>query len=170
MSTTSIIIQGSSRSEGNTHTIVKILQEQLGADLIDLKTLTIHPYSYRHEHIHDDFLPTMRTIVQYKSIIFATPVYWYAMSGIMKNFFDRITDCLKIEKDLGRQLRGKKMAAVACGSDDIVTEGFFVPFRNSADYLGMHYLGDVHTWMDNGRVEAEVLDRIERFALQLVQH
>ena len=36
------------------------------------------------------------------TIIFVTPVYWYAMSGRMKVFFDRWTDLLKIDKDTGR--------------------------------------------------------------------
>ncbi|MEM7368635.1 MAG: NAD(P)H-dependent oxidoreductase [Bacteroidota bacterium] len=167
MPNNNIIIQGSARSKGNTHKISTILQQKLRAEIIDLKTLTIHGYSYEHEYIADDFLPTMRKIVTYEKIIVVTPVYWYAMSGIMKNFFDRITDCLKIEKELGRKLRKKQMAAVACGSDKIETEGFFVPFQYSAEYLGMKYLGDVHTWIDKEELEAEVLRRIERFVQQI---
>ncbi len=45
---------------------------------------------------------------KYDVLIFATPVYWYSMSGIMKVFFDRITDLLTIKKDIGRKLKGKK--------------------------------------------------------------
>ena len=56
----------------------------------------------------------MKTIIsKYDTIIFATPVYWYSMSGILKVFIDRITDLLTIEKELGRKLRGKKMAVVS---------------------------------------------------------
>ncbi|MEO1449362.1 MAG: flavodoxin family protein, partial [Bacteroidota bacterium] len=133
------------------------------ADRVDLKPLSIHPYTYTHAHQDDDFLPLMRRLVEYDLIIFLTPVYWYSMSGIMKNFFDRITDCLKVEKETGRKLRGMKMAAIACGFDSDETEGFFVPFQNSADYLGMQYLGEVHTWVDEGVVTSEVLERLQQF-------
>ena len=54
-------------------------------------------------------------MVQYEQIIFATPIYWYAMSAQLKTFFDRMTDLLTIHKPLGRQLRkGKKMFLIAC--------------------------------------------------------
>lgn len=144
-----IIIQGSSRSHGNSSLIAGILEEHLDADIINLCSLHIHSFSYDHKHMDDDFLSTFKKILDYDVIIFVTPVYWYAMSGLMKNFFDRITDCLIIEKELGRQLRGKAMATVACGSDDIQTDGFFEPFKLSAAYLGMAYLGSLHTYIDD---------------------
>lgn len=146
-----IIIQGSSRSNGHSSQIISLLKKQIDADVIDLNTRIIHPFHYDHIHSDDDFIPIMKQIIEYERIIFITPVYWYSMSGIMKNFFDRITDCLIIEKELGRQLRGKYMAAISCGSDEEQTLGFFEPFRKSAEYLGMHYLGDVHTWVEKDK-------------------
>lgn len=60
---------------------------------------------------NDDYLNLMKQILEkYETLILATPVYWYSMSGIMKVFFDRLTDLLTIEKELGRKLRGKKIA------------------------------------------------------------
>lgn len=165
----SIIVQGSARSEGNTNTIAQLVQSGLEADVIDLNTKQIHGFSYTFDHQGDDFLPVMREIVKYDTIIFMTPVYWYAMSGLMKNFFDRITDCLKVEKELGRQLKGKNMAAVACGSDSTEAAGFFVPFRNSAAYLGMHYCGDVHTWMATPTPETKVVKQINTFVNNVKQ-
>ena len=56
----------------------------------------------------------METIIQkYDTIIFATPVYWYSMSGTLKTFFDRLSDLLHYKKELGRQMRGKKMAMIS---------------------------------------------------------
>ncbi|MGB5170658.1 MAG: NAD(P)H-dependent oxidoreductase [Eudoraea sp.] len=142
-----IIIQGSARSTGNTDKIAQVLKKQLKADRIDLCLKNIHPYSYEHHHSEDDLLPLMRTIVEYDLIILLTPVYWYTMSGLMKNFLDRITDCLKVEKETGRKLRGKSLATVACGSEPQAIEGFFTPFVLSAEYLGMTYLGSLHTYV-----------------------
>lgn len=158
-----IIIQGSSRSKGNTSEIVNFFRIHLKADVLDLRTKNITPYDYEHANREDDFLPAVREIVNYDLIIFITPVYWYSMSGLMKNFLDRLTDCLKIEKDTGRKLRGKAMAVIACGSENTETHGFFEPFRLSAAYLGMDYLGSLHTWL-NGEPEHEMLHSIEAFA------
>ena len=163
----SIIIQGSARSNGNTYQISKLINQHFEGEIIDLNQQTIHSYSYDHQNMDDDFLPTMKELLDFDTIIFITPVYWYSMSGIMKNFFDRMTDCLQIEKETGRRLRGKNMIAVACGSDDIETEGFFVPFKNSAEYLGMNYLGNIHTWIEDDFPTKEVINRIELFATEI---
>lgn len=67
----------------------------------------------------------MRKLVEYDLILSTTLVYWYSMSGLLKVFFDRITDCLKIEKSIGRALNGKSMAFISCGSGKEQTESFF---------------------------------------------
>ncbi|MCT4622915.1 MAG: NAD(P)H-dependent oxidoreductase [Schleiferiaceae bacterium] len=164
-----MIIQGSARSEGNTKAVVTLLQQKLNADVIDLKKLDYSGFDYAHANREDDFLPTMKKLVQYDLFLFVTPVYWYSMSGLMKNFFDRITDCLKIDKETGRKLRGLKMAAVACGSDDLEAEGFFIPFQKSADYLGMTYKGSLHTWAHHGNIEPPEQVRIKEFVKTLTE-
>jgi hypothetical protein len=60
-------------------------------------------------------------------------------------FFDRITDLLTVEKDCGRKLRGKGMAATSNSGGDF-DENFWLPFSESAEYLGMKYLGNIHTY------------------------
>jgi len=162
-----IIVQGSSRSGGNTNKITQILQNHLAADVIDLSQLHIGQYDYENANQNDDFMPTIKKIVEYDSIIFATPVYWYAMSGTMKTFFDRITACLKTEKETGRKLRGKYMAAISCGSVSIEHEGFFIPFEKSAKYLGMHYSGHIHTWIEENDPSNVVLELIKDFSEKL---
>lgn len=158
-----LIIQGSSKKNGDTNKIVNYIQNQLDCNFIDLKGYTISQYDYDSHNKNDDFLPLMREVVEYDLIIFATPVYWYTMSGIMKTFFDRITDCLKVEKETGRKLRGKAMAVVSCGSDYEIKEGFEMPFRESAAYLGMTYKGSVHTWIENNEISKEVTQKLNRF-------
>ena len=164
----SVIIQGSARSNGNTNQIARLLQGGQEFDLIDLKDYQIGPFDYDFKNQEDDFIPLFKKITEYDLILFLTPIYWYSMSGIMKVFFDRITDCLKIEKELGRKLRGKQMAAVSCGSEKKATEGFFIPFRLSAAYLGMEYLGDLHTWVEEQNPDKEVIQRIKKFASQII--
>ncbi|MFK7972856.1 MAG: flavodoxin family protein, partial [Bacteroidia bacterium] len=114
-----VIIQGSARSVGDTSKIVNLLQAQLGCEIIDLNDYVIRQYDYECMNSDDDFMPLIRRIVdEYDLLVFATPVYWYSMSGIMKAFFDRITDCLDMEKETGRKLRGMSMALVSVSNDD----------------------------------------------------
>lgn len=76
---------------------------------------SLHPTDYEHQNSNDDYLKLMKEIIKkYDTLIFTLPIYWYSMSGIMKVFFDRIADLLTFEKELGRQLRGKKMAGISC--------------------------------------------------------
>ena len=140
-----VIILGSSRSDGDTATVIQNLKALSGFDSIDLRAYNISYYDYEHHNSTDDFIPLMRNIIaQYDTIIFATPIYWYTMSGILKVFFDRISDLLTIEKDLGRRLRGKGFAVLSCSFNSEVSEPFWHPFRSTAEYLGMNYLAQTH--------------------------
>jgi len=161
-----LIILGSSRKDGDTRKIVDKLIGISGWDCIDLNDYNFGYYDYEHKNLDDDYLPLMRKIiVTYDVLIFATPVYWYAMSGIMKVFFDRITDLLDEEKDLGRKLRGKSMAAVSCSIGDNLGEAFWPPFSETAKYLGMNYLGNAHAI-----AETDESDNLKNFVARINEH
>lgn len=141
-----VVIVGSSRNDGDASNLTNELIEKSKWDLVDLNDYNFSYYDYKHENKNDDYLDLMKKIIEkYDTLIFATPVYWYSMSGIMKVFFDRITDLLEIEKDLGRKLRGKNMAAISCSIGNNLGEHFWLPFSETAKYLGMNYFGHVHT-------------------------
>lgn len=60
----------------------------------------------------------------------------------MKRFVDRLSDLLSIEKDTGRSLRNKNLAIISSYSiHPEGKEGFEPIFINTANYLGMNYLG-----------------------------
>ncbi len=141
-----VIIVGSSRNDGDTWHLVNQIVEKSGWDVVNLNDYNFGYYDYDHKNRHDGYLDLMQIIIEkYDTFIFATPVYWYAMSGILKVFFDRMTDLLTIEKDLGRQLRGKKMAVVTSSTGSNLGEHFWLPFTATAAYLGMYYLANMHT-------------------------
>lgn len=160
-----IILLGSSASKGKTYQMCAFLHEKTGFPIIDLKTKNIGEFDYEFKNADDDFIPLIKDIVEkYDTIVFATPVYWYSMSGILKTFFDRISDCLKTEKDTGRKLRGKNMAVLSSASEDELKDGFLMPFKESANYLGMNYLGNVHGWQEDGEMPEIVKDRLVAFS------
>ena len=141
-----VLIVGSSRNDGDTTYLTNELVKLSKWDVIDLNDYNFSYFDYKHKNRDDDYLTLMSEIInKYDTLIFATPVYWYSMSGIMKVFFDRITDLLTIEKELGRQLRGKKMAVISCSIGNNLGKHFWLPFSETANYLGMEYLGHVHT-------------------------
>jgi putative NADPH-quinone reductase len=147
-----IILVGSSNSNGTTMKIASLVSERSGFPIIDLKTKNIGQFDYEFKNKEDDFMPLIRHIVEnYETIVFATPVYWYAMSGTMKIFFDRLSDCLKTEKETGRKLRGMEMAVVCCGCDQILKDGFYMPFKETAKYLGMTYMADLYCVEEDGQ-------------------
>jgi multimeric flavodoxin WrbA len=164
-----IIIQASSRSKGNTFTVVSFLQEQTGFDVVDLSTKQIGHFDYEFKNQGDDFNALFKKIVtNYDTIILATPIYWYTMSGLLKVFLDRISDFLKIEKEFGRQLRGKQMASLSCSDADEIFEGFTMPFIKSADYLGLQYKGHIHTWLENGIISEAMKTKIKTFSQSII--
>jgi multimeric flavodoxin WrbA len=77
-----------------------------------------------------------------RTIILASPVYWYSMSAQMKIFFDRLTDLTDLPyKPIGKQLAGKTMYAVATGSRDAPPFSFSEPFSETAGYFKMEWGG-----------------------------
>lgn len=160
-----VILLGSSNSYGETYQAAKLVSDQTAYPIIDLKTKNIGQFDYEFNNQEDDFMPLMHKIVDnYDLLIFATPVYWYTMSGIMKKFFDRISDCLKIAKPTGRKLRGKSMAVISSGSEEALVGGFYMPFVESAKYLGMHYMGEVHSWVEEEQLPVVVQERLIHFS------
>jgi multimeric flavodoxin WrbA len=164
-----IIILGSSGKNGETKKVVTELMRISDWELIDLNDYKISHFDYEHLNRNDDFISLMKRITEnYDVLIFATPVYWYSMSGIMKVFFDRITDLLRIEKEIGRKLRNKNMAVISCSNGDNLENNFWLPFKKSAEYLGMNYVADLHTYqgeMDKKGI-AEFKKNVEKNATQ----
>ena len=141
-----VLIVGSARKDGGTASLANQIMLQTNWDVIDLNDYKIGHFDYEYSNKNDDYLKLMRRIIEnYQILIFATPVYWYSMSGIMKVFFDRMTDLLTIEKDLGRKLRGKKIAVISNSTGSNLGESFWLPFSETAKYLGMEYIGNAHT-------------------------
>jgi multimeric flavodoxin WrbA len=157
-----VIILGSARKNGNTTKIVDEISKESGIDVIDLSDYNISHYDYESKNIEDDFLPLIKGILEkYDTLIFATPVYWYNMSGIMKVFFDRFSDLIRIEKETGRKLRGKKIGVISNSHDNEIEDSFYIPFKKTADYLGMEYLGHAH-------FNANILNQTKKIELTFI--
>jgi len=156
----SLIIFGSARGDGNTRRVIKFLEQQINADFIDLNDFNFSEFDYEYQNANDDFIGLAERMIQYSNIIFATPIYWYSMSAIMKKYFDRLSDIVIYRKELGRAMAGKNLFVVSCSSDATEYDGFFMPFENTAEYLEMNFGGKVHTWIEEDELPEVVKQRI----------
>ena len=139
-----IIILGTARSDGNTRLLVDAVNQPLNAQIIDLNEYQLSHYNYEDESGGDDFKGLAELMLSHQNIIFATPVYWYAMSTPMKVFFDRFSDLLKAHKGIGKGLSGKATWLLSSGTEPCLPEGFEVPFSRTSDYFDMQYKGSFY--------------------------
>jgi len=140
-----LVILASARKQGFTKNFLNTIFANKDYDLVDLLDFHISPYSYANNYPStDEFLKIIEELIRHKVIVFATPVYWYAMSGIMKTFFDRFTDVVTTKKHLGRLLKGKSTFLLAVGAEEELPNGFEIPFKLTSDYLQMKYQGCIY--------------------------
>ena len=154
------VLLTSSRSTGNTRTLVDLAFPAGGFLFEDLRTLNVGFYSYESENDADDFLPLVGRLMPHETWIIATPLYWYTMSAQAKVFLDRLSDLLDAHKEQGRLLRGKKLAVLCSGTDPDAPESFSEPFKLTCGYLGMEFLG-THYAQFQGRHPAKPSARQE---------
>ena len=164
------LLLASSRSAGNTRRLIDLAFPKGGYVLEDLTVLKVGFYSYEYANEGDDFFPLITRMLNHNTWIIATPLYWYSMSGQAKVFFDRLSDLLSAHKELGRMLRGKKLAVLCSGTDPDIPPSFNDPFRLTCEYLGMEFLGTHYTQF-NGILPTEQMAGLdaESFARRLAR-
>ena len=84
------VIHGSSRQNGNTEALTHMMIEDIETEQIYLRDHTVYPITdQRHDAegfqpVDDDYEQLTKRMLEHDTIIFATPLYWYGMSGHMK--------------------------------------------------------------------------------------
>ncbi|WP_255437510.1 flavodoxin family protein [Thalassobacillus sp. CUG 92003] len=87
-----VVLYGNTRENGNTEVMTERAIKNLSAHRVFLKDLEInHVVDQRHEEngftrIQDDYDQVILSMIDADVIIFATLIYWYGMSSIMKIF------------------------------------------------------------------------------------
>ncbi len=84
------VIHGSSRQNGNTEALTHMMVDGIETEQIYLRDHTVYPITdQRHDAegfqpVDDDYEQLTKRMLEHDTIIFATPLYWYGMSGHMK--------------------------------------------------------------------------------------
>ena len=142
----SIAILGSARRDGNTAELLRRLVSGLACEIVDLQATPPAPFSYGQRYPGDPFFSIVERMTVAPVTIFATPVYWFSYSAIMKGFIDRFSD-LSISgenQELGRKLRGRFFALLASGSDPALEPALNLAFTEFCHFLGARYLAPVY--------------------------
>lgn len=135
-----LVICGSARAPSNTQkAVVHFMGECV--PFIALSEKKILPYSYTLKNPRDDFWDILQMLLDADPLVFATPVYWHSMSGLLKTFFDRMTDLLDPALSTQRMKLKEKRVVVVADSAKGLPEGFEVPFKGLCTYFSMTYCG-----------------------------
>ncbi|WP_026676251.1 flavodoxin family protein [Fictibacillus gelatini] len=142
------VLHGSSRENGNTESIINLLLEGIEAERIYLREKNILPIvDKRHDpegfpQRHDEYEEIAKKMLEHDTIVFATPLYWYGMSGTMKNFIDRWSESLR-DPDLrfAERMKNKKMYVVIVGGDDPKRKALplIMQFQYIFDFVGASF-------------------------------
>jgi multimeric flavodoxin WrbA len=166
-----LALVASSRPDGNTGKVVAKIAEELRIEVVDLTTIRMSAYDYEHKNRGDDFEPLMEKVLRHEQIIFASPVYWYAVTPPMKVFFDRLNDFLELAelRPKGKLLRGLGAYVVATSGNNEISPAYLSMLTESFAYLAMTYRGFLHINCDGGYSPERSTAEIQDF-VALVRH
>lgn len=143
---TILILQGSARERGNTEFLSNQIVKDLNHKQVKLRDYIVKPIiDQRHdEHgfqpVIDDYDDIITEVLSAEYLIFATPIYWYGMSGHMKNFIDRWSQSLRDPRFNFKEEMSKKRAIVTlCGGDNPKIKGLplIQQFQYICDFVSM---------------------------------
>ncbi|WP_077614797.1 flavodoxin family protein [Caenibacillus caldisaponilyticus] len=147
------VIYGGTRPKGNTEILTEMAIEGLDVEKIYLKDYHIQPITdQRHteegfQEINDDYNSVIERVLKHDILIFSTPIYWYSMSGTMKNFIDRWSQTLRDPKfpDFKKKMSAKQAYVIAVGGDNPYIKGLpmIQQFQFIFDFMGISFAGYV---------------------------
>ena len=117
-----VVINGSLRADGNTDVIIKSLLDGAESTGTIMKQYVLRDkningcigcyYCYKNDNcsIKDDMQEIHHEIQNSDLMIFASPMYWWEVTGLMKTFIDRLY--LYYSKRNGHLVDGKKLLLI----------------------------------------------------------
>jgi len=128
-----LLINGSPHKEGISMTLAKHVINALNKNGAELKIIHLHDQEIKpckgcatlepekcnlktctEGELKDSMVELFPLLLESDILVLVTPVWWFAPSGLLKNFIDRLT-CLENQ---GKLLDGKVAGFVATGKED----------------------------------------------------
>lgn len=143
-----LVLEGSSRPNGNTEALTNVLMNGIERTTIFLREKNILPIvDKRHDEdgfsiVNDDHDALMKAVFSHDILVFSTPIYWYSMSGIMKNFVDRWSQTARDERfQMKEEMKRKGAYVVICGGDQPRIKGLplIQQFQHTFHFVGISF-------------------------------
>ncbi|MFI9242303.1 flavodoxin family protein [Streptomyces sp. NPDC053086] len=175
MSRRFLFVLGSTRAEGNTELLARRAAEQLPADaeqhwirlaerplpeFVDLR----HDSDHRRPSSDTSTGLLLDATLAATDIVIASPVYWYSVSGLTKNYLDHWSGWLRTPGlDFKATLAGRTLWGIAALADTepSVADPYVGTLNNSAAYMGMRFGGVL---LGSGSKPGDVLEDTEALA------
>lgn len=160
------VLQGSARDGGNTEELTKLVLDGIPYTNFLLREMEIKPiHDQRHEQggfdpVDDDYDHLILEVLSHDVLIFATPVYWYGASGLLKNFVDRWSQSLRdVRFDFKELMSHKKAYVVVVGGDNprVKALPLIQQLQYTFDFVGLPFAGYV---IGKGSKPGEVLNDV----------
>lgn len=145
------VIDGGTRQDGNTEILTEEAVKELDVERIYLRDYDIHPIvDLRHtqdgfQEVDDDYNVVIDRLIQHDILVFSTPIYWYSMSGTLKNFIDRWSQTMRSPQyfDFKNRMSAKKAVVIAVGGDDPQIKGLpmIQQFQYIFCFMGISFKG-----------------------------
>lgn len=145
------VIYGGTRQNGNAEVLTDQVVQEIASEKIYLRDKIIKPIiDMRHsqdgfQDRDDDYNSIIDRVLIHDILIFSTPIYWYSMSGTMKNFIDRWSQTLRDPQypDFKMKMASKKAFVIAVGGDAPSIKGLpmIQQFNHIFDFMGMDFEG-----------------------------
>lgn len=162
-----MVIYGSSRKNGNSEALTKITLKQLKPTIfreVFLMDYHIEPIvderhtSHGFHSVDDDYDSLINELLTYDAILFVTPLYWFGMTGRLKNFIDRFSQSIRNEDyDFKEEIKDKKMYVIIVGgkSASVTALPLIQQFQLISQFLAIDFRGYA---IGKGVKPLEVLD------------
>lgn len=143
-----MVIYGGTRENGNTEMLTERVLEGLECTRVYLRERNIHAIvDQRHSAggftpVADDHHEVAAAMLEHDVLVIATPLYWYGMSGPMKDYVDRWSQSLRDARfDFKGAMRDKQGYVVITGGPDARLKGLplIQQFAHIFDFVGMKF-------------------------------
>ncbi|MYL63455.1 flavodoxin family protein [Bacillus hwajinpoensis] len=136
-----VVLYGSTREHGNTEVLTEQVIKNLPVQRIFLKDFQIAPIvDQRHDEsgftkVRDDYEQIVLPMMDADVLIFATPIYWYGMSSIMKTYIDRWSQTARDDgySNFKEVMSNKQVYLIAVGGDEPRIKG--LPLIQQFEYI-----------------------------------
>ncbi len=161
-----LFVLSSARSQGNTLKAIEHLRDVCGVtgDVMDLSHSSLQPFSYDTTEPSQAFLDFVDRASAVTNIIFATPVYWYAMSSNLKMLFEQFNFLLTSHQHLCQKLLNKNCFLAVTGYNQELPIGFDEPVRQTVKYFQMDLLATAYFQIQEGQFSPQATSRFEELA------